>query len=138
VPLLFASGGRPALDTRVTVWFKPNWAGQTPQYTFCVQDLENGPILIPDHGVFITKAGTGITARQFARDLAVKNLKSIRQMTREHREGASWEEVMREVRLWTCPPGTTLAPFPKVDDPPMQVDLPDPGWMAAWRWRHLS
>jgi len=54
-------------------------------------------------------------------------------MVREHREAASWEEVMREVRLSTCPEGTVLAPFPRVEDPPMQVQVPDSGWTNAWR-----
>ena len=106
VPLLYAPDSRPGLDSRVTVWTK------TAGFTFRVRDLENGPILIPEHGVFVTKAGSGQTARQFAEELAAKNLKSIRQMTREHREAASWDEVMREVRLWTCPAGTAVPPFP--------------------------
>ncbi len=127
VPLLYSAGGPPALDSRVTVWTKP--AG----FSFRVRDLEKGPILIPEHGVFVTKAGSGKTARQFAGELAARNLKSIRRMTREHREAASWEEVLREVRLWTCPAGTAVPPFPPVEDPPMQVQLPDPGWTAAWR-----
>jgi hypothetical protein len=40
---------------------------------------------------------------------------------------------MRQVRLWTCPEGTELRPFPAVPEPRMQVELPDPGWTAAWR-----
>lgn len=127
VPLLYTSETRPGLDSRVTVRTKK--AG----FTFSIKDLENGPILIPEHGVFIAKAGSGKTARQFSEELAARNLKSISRMTREHREAASWEEVMREVRLSTCPAGTTLAPFPKVADPPMQVELSDAGWTDAWR-----
>ena len=73
-----------------------------------LRDLEDGPILIPEHGVFVTKVGSGKTARQFAAELAAKNLKSICQMTREHREAASWEEVMREVRLCDMPGGDAL------------------------------
>ena len=127
VPLLYAPGARPGLDSRVTVWTG------TAGFTFRPCDLENGPILIPEHGVFITKVGGGKTARQFAAELAAKHLKGIRQMTREHREAASWEELMRKVRLSTCPAGTLLPSFPKVEDPPMQVQLPDPRWTDAWR-----
>ena len=127
VPLLYATGGRSGLDSRITVWTK------TSGFTFRVCDLEKGPILIPEHGVFITKAGSGKTARRFAGELAAKNLKRIRQMVREHREAASWEEVMREVRLSTCPAGTVLPPFPEAGDPPMQVQVPDSGWTNAWR-----
>jgi len=127
VPLLYASGQRPGLDSRITVWTKGDG------FTFRVGDLENGPILIPERGFFVTKAGSGQTGRQFAADLASRNLKSIRQMTREHREVSSWKEMMQEVRLWTCPEGTVPAPFPEVEDPPMEVELPDADWTAAWR-----
>ncbi|MCL5096284.1 MAG: hypothetical protein M1608_01855 [Candidatus Omnitrophica bacterium] len=127
VPLLYASGGRSALDSRVTVWTR------TSGFTVRIADLENGPVLIPEQGVYLAKAGSGQTARQFAVELAARHLEGIRQMTREHREPASWEELMRKVRLSTCPAGTALPPFPQVEDPPMQVELPDPGWTAAWR-----
>ncbi len=127
VPLLYAPTARPALDSRITVRTKRSG------FTFRVCDLEKGPILIPEHGIFVAKVGSGKTARQFARELAARNFKSIRQMTREHHEAASWEEVMREVRLSTCPVGTALPPLPKVEDPPIEVQLPDQGWTDAWR-----
>jgi len=127
VPVLYAAGSRLGLDSRLTVWTK------TTGFTFRVSDLDNGPILIPEHGVFVTKAGSGQTARQFAGELAARNLKSIRQMTREHKEAASWDELMREVRLWTCPAGTAVPPFPQVEEPPMQVQLSDDRWTDAWR-----
>jgi hypothetical protein len=127
VPLLYAPGSRPGLDSRITVWTK------TGGFTFRISDLENGSILIPERGVFITKAGSGQTGRQYAKELAAKHLKTVRQMTRKHREAASWKELMQEVRLWTCPAGTVAKPFPKVPDPVMQVELPDPDWSAAWR-----
>lgn len=127
VPLRIASGNRPGHESRVTVWTKDGG------FTFRVRDLENGPILIPREGVFVTAAGRGETARQFARKTSEKALRSVRQMTREHREAASWEEVLREVRLWRCPPGSAIKPLPPVDDPPVQVTLPDARWSDAWR-----
>ncbi|MBI5091056.1 MAG: hypothetical protein HZB26_01270 [Candidatus Hydrogenedentes bacterium] len=127
IPVLYAPSSRLGLDSRITVWTGADG------FTFRVSDLDKGPILMPEHGVFVTKAGSGQTARRYAEALAAKGNKSIRQMTRERRETASWEETMKEVRLWTCPAGTTLAPFPEVEAPPMDVDLPDPGWTSAWR-----
>jgi hypothetical protein len=124
---IYNGDGRPALDSQVIIW-----TGNTG-FTFRVCDLDNGPILIPEHGVFITKAGSGLTARQFTEKLAAKNLKTIRQMTREHREAASWDEVMRNVRFSGSPEVTAIPPFPKVEDPPMQVQLPDQRWTDAWR-----
>lgn len=127
VPVLYASGNCPGLDSRVTVWTK------TGGFTFRVSDLEKASMLIPGQGVFVTKAGSGQSGRAYAKELAAKNLKSVRQMTREHREAGSWKELMQEVRLWTCPAGTVLKPFPKVPDPPMQVEVSDADWTAAWR-----
>lgn len=127
VPMLCTAGSLPGLDSRLTVW-----TGSSG-FTIRVSDLDNGPILIPEQGLFFTRVGSGHTARQYAAELKARNLKSVRRMVREHQEAASWEEVMREVRLSTCPPGTVLAPFPAVEDPPMQVELPDPGWTTAWR-----
>ncbi len=127
VPLLYSPGGQPALDSRVTVWTKQSG------FTFRVRDLENGPILIPEHGVFISKVGSGQTAREFIKELATRNLKGVRQMTRERPEAVSWDELMQEVRLRTCPTGTPVPPFPKVGDPPMQVQLSDARWTDAWR-----
>ena len=127
LPVLYAPTSRAGLDSRITVWTKDDG------FTFRITDLDKGPILIPEHGVCVTKAGSGKTARQFADKLAAKNLKSIRQMTREHREAGSWDELMREVRLSTCPEGTTVPPFPEVKDPPMQVQLSDSRWTDVWR-----
>jgi hypothetical protein len=127
VPLLYAPNSRLGLDSRITVW-----SGKTG-FTFRISDLDDGPIYIPEHGVFITKAGSGQTGRQFAKELAARKLEGLCQMTREHPEAASWDELMREVRLWTCLEGTAVPPFPQVEDPPMQVQLPDKRWTDAWR-----
>ena len=67
-------------DTRITVWTKSG------SFTFLVRDLEKGPILAPEYGFFVAKAGSGKNAREFAAELAASNAKSIREMTREHRE----------------------------------------------------
>ena len=64
--------------TLVRLWIVTlPFAAKRSGFTFRVVDLEKGPILIPEHGVFIAKAGSGITARQFAKELAAKNLKSV-------------------------------------------------------------
>ncbi len=127
LPLLYAPSSRLGLDSRITVWSKSGG------FTFRVSDLEKGSILIPEQGVFVTRVGSGQTAQTFTKELAAKKLKSVRQMTREHREASSWDELMQEVRLWTCPTGTAVPPFPKVEDPVMQVQLPDERWTDAWR-----
>jgi hypothetical protein len=124
--LLWAPNARSGLDSRVTVWIGSEGT------TFSVKDLDRGPILLRRQGLYVTKAG-GPTARQFVGALDAQGLKSVRRMTRDHAEPGSFGELMRQVRIWTCPPGTELKPFPKVADPPMSVVVSDEGWTSAWR-----
>ena len=59
------------LDMRITLWTK----GGT--FTFLPDVAIHGPILVPEHGVFITKAGSGKTGRAFAAELAATNPRSV-------------------------------------------------------------
>ncbi len=113
-------------DTRITAWTKSG------NFTFLARDLDKGPILAPEYGFFVTKAGSGKAALDFAAELAAANVKSIREMTREHQE-ATWEEAMREIKLPLLPPATTLPAYKQVEDPPMQVEVPETRWQDAWR-----
>jgi len=141
--LLYAPDARAGLDSCVTIW------SSAANFTFRVRDLEQGPILIPEHNVFITQAGQGYTASAFVDQLAATNPKSLCQKVREHREADSWDEVMQRVRFSRHPAPKTLRPFPDVPTPPMQVTLSDEGWTEAWRvasaqlarnsvWSHLA
>ena len=126
VPLLYAPDSRLGLDSRITVRCGAN------SFTFRISELEKGSILVAEKGVFITRVGSGQTAGAFSEKLAEKKLESVRQMTREHPEAKSWDELMQGVRLWTCPTGTSVPPFPQVGEQPMQVRLSDEHWTAAW------
>jgi hypothetical protein len=124
--LLYAPDARPGLDSRLTLGSKEDG------FTIRLRDLDDGPICVFSHRAFINKAG-GQTARQYLTELHAKKLDTLREMTREHREAQSWDELMQNVRLWNCPPGTTAPPAPKVPDPPMIVELSDERWTDAWR-----
>jgi hypothetical protein len=113
-------------DTRITVWTTSG------NFTFLVADLEKGPILAPEYGFFVTKKGSNKTARGFTAELKASKVKSIREMTLKHRE-ATWEQAMREIRIPMMPPGETLPPYPRLEEPSMQVIVPDEEWMDAWR-----
>ena len=127
VSLLYAPTIRPGLDSRVTL------RTDAGDVTFSVRDLESGPIYLPRQGLFICKAAGGETGAEFAARLEAEGRKSLRQMTRQHREPGSWEELMEQVRFWTCPEGTPVPPFPEVPDPAMAVELSDQRWTGAWR-----
>ena len=105
------------MDTRITLWTKGG------NLTFLPDDVNSGPVLVPGLGVLVAKAGGNKTAR-LAAELAAKNLQTIPEMTREHPEAASWEEVIRNVKLPHCPPGTVITPLSPFEEPPataMQV-----------------
>ncbi|MGZ7046408.1 MAG: hypothetical protein ACXVJK_08790, partial [Candidatus Aminicenantales bacterium] len=76
--------------------------------------------------------GSGQKAKPFAAKLAAAKVRSVREMTHAHRE-ATWDEAMREIALPLLPRGTTLPPYKRVADPPMQVEVPEKRWMDAWR-----
>ena len=129
LPLLYAPDARPGLDSRITI---PSI--KSSRFTVRLHDLEDGPVYIPAHGVVVTKVGSGTRARQVFDRFEADHPKALRAMTREHSEAASWEELMRNVRLWNCPAGTKIPPaLPKVDDPPMVVEVSDQHWIDAWR-----
>lgn len=125
--VLYASEGIPGFDSRITI--KTGKSG----FTFRITDLNKGPILIPSHGVYITKARSGKTAKQFIGEISKKNVKSFRQLTREHKEVESWDELMRNVRFWQCPDNIEVPPYPKVNDPVVHVSVPDERWNDLWR-----
>jgi hypothetical protein len=98
-------------------------------FTFQPVDLDQGPILAPEFGFFVAKAGGAATARAFQEDLAAKGRKTIRQMTRQHPE-QSLEGALRDIGY---KPGElpAQAEFPYL--PAMTVEVPDPYVTGIWR-----
>ncbi len=121
----YAPDAPPGLDSRITV------RGKSGDFTLSLKDLDKGPMLLPTFGAYVTKAG-GPTAAEFSKQLAAKGLKSLRQQVRDHPEATSWDQLMQEVRFWTCPEGTLVPPFPDTPAPAMQVHLSDERWTEAW------
>ena len=111
--------------TVVTLW---TTAGDV---SFAPSDLDAGPILIPSVGVFIARAGSGITAAQFQNDLIAGGKKTIRQRVREHRE-LNWASAMQPFF-----PGKTLPPIPEPPanrlPPGMTIDVPEKELNQQWR-----
>ena len=118
------------LDTRITLWTK---AGNM---TFLPDDVNSGPILVPEHGVFIANAGSGKTGQAFAAELATKKPRSVLEVVRRHKETASCEEALRQIRLPGCKEGTEIGPIKLFEEPPagtMDVQVPDSRLNDAWR-----
>jgi hypothetical protein len=118
------------LDTRITLWTKGG------NLTFLPDDANFGPVLVPEHGMFIAKAGSEKTGRAFGAELAAKNPKSVLQLVRAHPESKSCEEVLRQIKLPGCKEGTEIWPVKPFEEPPetaMRVQTPDERWNDAWR-----
>jgi hypothetical protein len=122
VPVLYTDAVRGLGRTILTV------RTSSGSFSFQPLDLTDGPILAPEHGFFVADASSGVAAKAFEKELASKNLKTIRQMVREHPE-QTWEGAMRAIHG-----DIELPPFP---DPPYEprtsVDVPDEGLTSLWR-----
>jgi hypothetical protein len=130
-PGRFAGASRISpLDTRITLWTKGG------NLTFLPDDVNSGPVLVPEHGVCIARAGSGKTGRAFATELAAKNPRSVLEVIRRHKETASCEEALRQIKLPGCKEGTEIGPVKPFEEPPagaMHVQVPDERWNDAWR-----
>ena len=125
--------------TIVTLWTN---AGN---FSFLAADLENGPILAPEHGFFVRRtsatpqavalpgtpvmpASRAASARAFIKELEARKSGTIRQRIRAHEE-QTWEGAVTGMR------GPGLPPHPKPpvgSEPPMQVDVPSERLTAQW------
>lgn len=72
-------------------------------------------------------ASSAKTAREFMAELAVRGLKTIRQRTREHAE-PTWQSAVRAMLPNDALPSIPVPPFA----PAMQLEVPDPHWVAQW------
>jgi hypothetical protein len=123
--------------TILTVWTKSG------SLSLLVSDLEMGPILAPEYGFFAraaSKAAAGAqaqpanlleqakTAKEFLKELAAKNLSTIRQRVRKHPE-QTWEGAVGAMHA-----GQALPPHPKPPfEPAMQVQVPCERLTAQWK-----
>ncbi len=122
-----ASGNRPGHDSRITIWH-----GQKG-VTIRLSDVLKGPVYVPAHHLLVRVTGDSRSAQACVDQIRAAGRLSLRDRTQQHREASSWDELMREVRLWTCPLDTPVPPFSDTPPPAMRVDLSDRRWSDAWR-----
>ncbi len=97
-------------------------------FSFLPVDLDDGPILAPAHGFFVADISSNLTAAAFQDELESKNLKSIRQMVREHSE-QTWEGAISALQGKIQYSGLPTPPY----YPRMSVEVPDENLSALWR-----
>ena len=100
--------------------------------TILLRDLAKGPICIPEAGLFFCPADTPMTAAEYISAQQEQHKKSVRQQVREHKEVSDWEELIRNARLWRCPDGTQLPPFPEAPAASVTLRVPDKRWEGMY------
>ena len=122
VPLLYSPATRGAARTIITV------RTSAGSFSFQPVDLATGPILAPEYGFFVANAAANTTAQAFTQELAARNLKTVRQMVREHPE-QTFEQAVRSLHgNIQFPP----MPVPTIE-PVMTVEVPDQYLTGLWR-----
>lgn len=126
--------------TIVTVWT------ESGNFSFLAADLENGPILAPEHGFFVRRTSptsapaipskaplvlgsAAKSAQEFVTELQAEKLSTIRQQIRSRQE-QSWEGAVTGM----C--GGNLPPHPEPpagSEPVMQVQVPSDRLTAQWK-----
>ena len=122
-------------------------------FTFQVSDLEQGPILAPEYGFFVrvvagpeggrspsvpnsssaaqppfVQGSSATNAHEFLAELSRRQLKTIRQRTREHAE-QNWADAVAAVLGAGPQPSHPRPPF----EPVMQIDVPSARLTDQWR-----
>ncbi len=141
---LYSDVSRFGNDSRITVVTDPE---TNLGATVLLRDLARGPICVPEAGLYFAPEGCDMDARAYIE--AHKDDKTIRTRVSEHPEAHDWEELIRSVRLWRCPDGTELPPFPQAPAPACSLIVPDKRWQTMYElacqqlrghhmWGHLG
>ncbi len=143
---LYSPISRYGLDSRITiVTDRERGLGAT----VLLRDLAKGPICVPEAGLFFCPAGTELCAMQYIQQQKSDGRQTIRARVAAHPEAHDWEEVLKKVRLWQCPAGTDIPPFPASPAPAVTLRVPDSRWQTMYElaveqlrgphmWGHLA
>ncbi|MBE5765853.1 MAG: hypothetical protein E7335_01570 [Clostridiales bacterium] len=100
--------------------------------TVLLRELANAPICVPEAGLFFCPADKAMTAQEYMDAQKAQGKKTVAQQVREHEESQSWEQLIRNLRLWRCPDGTELTPFPESPAPAVPLRVPDKRWETMY------
>lgn len=100
--------------------------------TVLLRELAKGPICVPEAGLFFCPCDRPVTAADYLAQQKAAGGQCARDMIRAHKEETDWEELLRRVRLWKCPEGTDVPPFPEAPAPAVALHVPDKRWQAMY------
>ena len=101
--------------------------------TVLLRELAEGPVCVPEAGLFFCPADQAVTASEYLAARKEDGGKCIRDRVRSHEEETDWEELLKKVRLWRCPDGTEIPPFPEAPVPAADLQVPDKRWETMYR-----
>ncbi len=129
ITCLYSEESRFGTDSRFTcITDEANGMGAT----VLLRELKNGPVCVPEAGLFFCPADRPMTAADYIAQQKATEQKSVRELVREHEEATDWEELLHNMRLWQCPDGTPVPPFPKASTPPVVFHVPDKRWETMY------
>ena len=126
---LYSETSRHGLDSRVTVITDRE---KKLGATVLVREIARGPVFVPEAGLYFHKAGDGTDAEKYISDIVPIAGNGIRKRVAAHPEPESWEQIIRSVRLWQCPDGTEITPFPASPEPEVKIEVPDRRWQSMY------
>lgn len=97
--------------------------------TVLLRELANSPIYVPEAGLFFCSTGNPMTLETYLNN---QNDEQIRTKVRNHKEVTDWEELLKSIRLWRCPDGTEIPPFPGAPVASAIFRVPDKRWETMY------
>lgn len=101
--------------------------------TVLLRELAEHPICVPEAGLFFCSAEQNMTAAEYLEQQKEAGSACVRDRVRAHEEETDWEKLLQKVRLWRCPDGTEIPPFPKAPVPSVDLQVPDKRWETMYR-----
>lgn len=100
--------------------------------TVLLREVAEKPVCVPEAGLFFCPADAPDTAAAYIARQKAAGMTHVRQRVREHAEETDWEKLLHNARLWRCPDGTQVPPFPTPPSPKVQFHVPDKRWETMY------
>ena len=129
ITCLYSDTARYGIDSKLTcITDRDELLGAT----VLLRNLAKAPVCVPEAGLFFCSAETPMTAAEYIASVKADGKKSVRDKVREHAEAGDWEEMMKNIRLWRCPDGTEMPPFPEAPKASAVFHVPDKRWETMY------
>ncbi|MBR5767726.1 MAG: hypothetical protein IKX86_03510 [Clostridia bacterium] len=126
---LYSDVSRHGVDSRITFITD---AEKRLGATVLLREIAAGPVYVPEAGLYFRRTDEPADAGKYISGISAIAGNDIRKRVAAHPESGSWEETIRNVRLWRCPDGTEITPFPESPEPEVRINIPDKRWQSMY------